>query len=137
MTDAERTANEVLAHSEDEGEWDDQPEQLEVRPSGTQVISARLPTALAEELLAEVARRGVRPSELVRQSVDRPLHPQRPDTGTALAYAFVNAFMSERLSLVTPLLQYRTENSNPVVEPAERLEPPLLVTLGFPRGDGK
>jgi hypothetical protein len=43
---------------------------IESRPSGTHVISARLPAPLAEELLAEVSRTGARLSDLVRQAVE-------------------------------------------------------------------
>ena len=49
------SAEEVLAHSEDPGEWSDEPAQIGSRPSATQVVSARLPSALAEELLALAA----------------------------------------------------------------------------------
>jgi len=70
MKETRNAADSVLAHSEDEGEWEDGPEQIESRPSGTQVISARLPTVLAEHLLAEASNRGIRPSELVRQAVE-------------------------------------------------------------------
>lgn len=70
MAETEHIADEVLAHSEDEDEWEDEPEQIESRPSGTQVISARLPTALAEELLAGASRRKVR--------VYRGPHSSRP-----------------------------------------------------------
>jgi hypothetical protein len=130
MTEAERVANEVLAHSEDEGEWDERPAQIETRPSGTQVISARLPTALAEELLAEAERRGVKVSELVRDAVDHLLHPETPTAHHPTTG--ITASVSARLTVVTPLWQYRTENSNPIVEPDEIPEPPLVVALGYP-----
>src|SRR4051794_21577523 len=68
MTD--HIAEDVLAHSEDEGEWDDAPEKIEVRPSGTQVISARLPEELAQRFLDEAERRGIKPSQLAREAIE-------------------------------------------------------------------
>ena len=115
-------ADELLAHSEDDGEWEDEPAQIESRPSGTQVISARLPTALAEELLAEATRRNVKPSDLIRQAVDSFLHA-RPDH-----IAGISAYSTGSVRVVVYLDQYRTENLNPVVEPAE---PPRAVGVGL------
>lgn len=59
-------------------EQEDQPVQIERRPSGMQVISARLPTPLAEQLFTEAERRGVKLSELIREAVAQFLgkHPQ-------------------------------------------------------------
>ncbi len=117
------SADDVLTHSEDEGEWEDEPEQIESRPSGTQVVSARLPTALAEELLSKAAHMEVRPSELIRQAVDAFLHGE-PRRGTELT-----VYEGNQIRVVTPKNQYRTENSNLVVEvPAE---PAHVVALGF------
>jgi hypothetical protein len=110
MTEKERSADEVLAHSEDEGEWEEEPEQIESRPSGTQVISARLPSALAEDLLAEAARRGARPSELVRQAVEKWL------SGRAAGVADIRAYAGQNMRMVTPSPESRTENFNLVVE---------------------
>jgi hypothetical protein len=59
-------ADDVLAHSEDEGEWDDEPVAVERRPSGSQVLSVRVPDDVAALVLAEAERRGVRLSEVVR-----------------------------------------------------------------------
>src|SRR6266851_8293185 len=116
MGDSAKSADEVLAHSQDEGEWEDEPELIESRPSGTHVISARLPTVLAEELLSEASRRGVRPSEVVRQAVEAYLR-----AGSAKV-AGISARSTGMLRVVTPLSDYRTENPNLVVPPTERLE---------------
>jgi hypothetical protein len=70
MNEAKKPADEVLAHSEEDGEWEDEAEEIETRPSGTQVISARLPGLLAEHVLSEASQRGIRPSELVRQALE-------------------------------------------------------------------
>jgi hypothetical protein len=116
MEDAERSADEILAHSEDEGEWEDAAEQIENRPSGSQVISARLPTILAEELLDEASQRGLRPSEVVRQAVEAYLHAR------SAAVAGMSAQGTGMIRVVTSLSEYRTENQNLVVLPTERLE---------------
>jgi hypothetical protein len=116
MGETAKSADEVLAHSEDEGEWEAEPELIESRPSGTQVISARLPTILAEELLDEASRRGVRPSEVVRQAVEAYLR-----SGSARV-AGISARSTGTLRVTTPLSDYRTENPNLVVLPTEHLE---------------
>lgn len=112
MTSNAGAADEVLAHSKEEGEWEDEPEQIEARPSGNQVISARLPTALAEELLSEADRRGVRPSELVREAVESMLH----DRPGIVADLVANSGGTLRVAVLS---DYRTENRNLVVEPPE------------------
>ena len=110
MADRESTADEVLARSEDEGEWEEEPEQIESRPSGTQVISARLPSALAEELLAAAQQRGVRPSEVVREAVEKWLH-------TRPAGVFdIQASAGQNMRVVTPAAESKTENFNLVVQ---------------------
>jgi hypothetical protein len=110
MADREPRADEVLARSEDEGEWEEEPEQIESRPSGTQVISARLPSALAEELLAAAQQRSVRPSEVVREAVEKWLHA-RP------AGVFdIRASAGQNMRVVTPAAENKTENFNLVVQ---------------------
>jgi hypothetical protein len=121
MPETENAADEVLAHSEDEGEWEDGPEQIESRPSGTQVISARLPTGLAEELLTEASRRKVRPSELVRAAVDAYLHDAPGAVIDLLARGSANVTIS------LPRRDGSTENLNLVVDSdldTDRLEIP-------------
>ena len=125
MPETRDPADEALAHSEDENEWDDQPEQIVSRPSGTQVISARLPSALAETLLAEAARQGTRPSELVRQAVEAFLSKEE-----ANGVADLSAYAGYLMRVVTPIGQYSTENSNLVVDvPAE---PAQVVAVAKP-----
>jgi hypothetical protein len=118
----EEAVEEVLAHAEDEDEWEEQPTRIESRPTGTQVISARLPTALAEKLLAEAARRGLKPSELVRAAVERMLHAE---AGLA-AFTMSN---DVRVRVLTPVSPSRTENPNLVLTD----EPSKVVALGFER----
>lgn len=123
MTDQHGAADEVLRHSEDEGEWDEQAEQIEVRPSGTQVISARLPAGLAEQLLAEARRRGVKASELVRQAVEAFMSV--PANGVFGLSA--NTQGTVRLS--GGMTQLQTENLNLVVNIPT--EPPEIVAIGL------
>ena len=110
MTERQTTAGEVLAHSEDEGEWEDEPEQVESKPSGTQVISARLPSALAEELLAEAQRRGSRSSEVVRAAVEMWLRARPAGVVDIRAYA------GQNMTVITPTGESKTENFNLVVQ---------------------
>lgn len=110
MAETEGPVDEVLAHSEDEGEWEDEPEQIETRPSGSQVISARLPSALAERLLSVAASRGVRPSELVRDAIEMWL---RSSPGSVVD---IKAHAGNNMRVLTPPWSPdRTENYNLVV----------------------
>ena len=94
----------------DEGEWGEEPEQIESRPSGMQVISARLPSALAEELLAAAAHRKVRPSQVVREAVEKWLH-----AGPA-GILGIQASVGGDMRVLSPLPQGGTENANLVAE---------------------
>jgi len=109
MGEKERPADDILEHSEDEGEWEQEPEQIESRPSGSQVISARLPTALAEQVLAEAGRRGVKPSEVVREAIEIWLR------ATPGGVAEISAYAGQNMRVITPSTQRRTENFNLVV----------------------
>jgi predicted DNA-binding protein len=116
MTDR-AIADDVLDHSEDDGEWDEEPEVIERRPRGTQVVSARLPVDLAQQVLAEASRRGAKPSELVREAIEH--YFRRDRTGSVTAYA------GQRVRLWQQFASYETENPA-VTDPA-----PNLVALGI------
>ncbi len=77
MTDREMSdrevADDVLAHSADEGEWDETPVAIETRANGTQVISARLPSDLAHRVVEEAATLGIPVSDFVRMALERHL----------------------------------------------------------------
>ena len=66
-------ADDVLAHSNDANEWADEAVAIERRPSGTQVLSARLPEELARRVIAEAARRNLSMSQLVRDALEQYL----------------------------------------------------------------
>lgn len=106
-------ADEVLAHSEDEGEWEDEPVAVDRRPTGSAVVSVRLPRALADLLFAEAARRGVKPSEVVRAAVERHLDGVAP--------ALVNAY-GYRVTIVSPVMY---DTVNPLVSASDL--PPVLT----------
>ncbi len=110
-------ADDVLAHSEDEGEWEDNPTSIESRPRGTQVVSARLPVALAQQLLTEAGRRGIKPSELVREAMEEFLN-------RGLLHESVTGFPGHRLHFSSLSMPYATEN------PAVTDLPPDFVALG-------
>ena len=110
MAEKESAADEVLARSEDEGEWEEEPAQIESRPSGTQVISARLPSALAEDLLAEAQRLRARPSELVREAVEMWLKAK------PAGMVDIRASAGQNMRVVTPTAESRSENFNLFVQ---------------------
>lgn len=82
-------------------EWE--PMAIESRPSGMQVISARLPTALAERTLAVATAEGVRPSEVVRRALAAFLAPPQ---------AQVSVTASSRIRILSPLGSVLTGNLN-------------------------
>ena len=110
MAEKGSEADEVLAHSEDEGEWEEEPAQIESRPSGTQVVSARLPSPLAEALLAEAQRLNVRPSEVIRAAVERWL------TTKPSGMVDIRASAGQNMRIVSPMPDSRSENFNLVVQ---------------------
>lgn len=112
MTDAD----DVLAHSEDEGEWDDQPVAAAVRPSGNQVLSARIPVALAEQVFDEAARRGVSMSEVVRAAIEEFFTPK--------VVHILTAQPGERVRI---FLTYTYDTANPVVTVNDL--PPLRAAI--------
>ncbi|MHB2021955.1 MAG: hypothetical protein ACYCO3_01290 [Mycobacteriales bacterium] len=113
----------VLAHSGDDGEWEDAPVEIERRPTGKQVMSARLSQAAALALMDMAAERGVRPSDIVREAVDEYLH-----TGSRRR-AQVQVLMPEkseytRVSWSAAPPFHCPDMTNPV-----ETEPPNLVSL--------
>ena len=110
MNEAKKPADEVLLHSEEDGEWEDEAEEIETRPSGTQVISARLPGLLAEHVLSEASQRGIRPSELVRQALEAYM---RSGSGTI---ASVSVQTTGSLSVSGKIKAQPTQNPNLVVD---------------------
>lgn len=123
----QQPADEILAHSTDDGEWDDEAETIEARPSGTQVISARIPTPLAEQFFAEAARRRMKVSDLVREALDLLLSPR------GVGRASVNATASILVRVDASTKGYRTANPNLVVD--IETEPPRHDALGFVEGE--
>lgn len=113
----DREPSEATSQRQDEGD------SQGARPPVMQAVSARLPAALVEKLNEEAARRGIRPSELIRQAVEILLRGE-PDT-----IADLNASVGYQMTIMTPLSQYQTENSNLVVEVST--EPSQVVALGY------
>ncbi|HVF05210.1 MAG TPA: hypothetical protein VNA20_10240 [Frankiaceae bacterium] len=110
-------ADDVLAHSEDPDEWEDEPVAIERRPSGNQVLSARIPTALADRVFAEAARRNVKASEIVRVAVESYFSPP--------VFAVVKVQVGPRVRMFLTTAAYDTEN--PVVTVGDI--PPLRAAM--------
>ena len=113
----DRQLGEAMDHRQDRGDVQD------ARSSAMQAVSARLPAALVEQLIEEAARRGIKPSELIRQAVEGLLR-ERPEKSADL-----NGSVGYQMTIVTPISQYQTENSNLVVEVP--MEPSHVVALGY------
>jgi len=101
----------------------DTGDSQDARTPAMQAVSARLPAVLMEQLSEEAAKRGIKPSELVRQAVEALLR------GTPEKNADLNASVGNQMTVVAPLNQYKTENPNLVVEVP--IEPSHVVALGY------
>lgn len=97
--------DEVLGHREDEDEWGE-PVEIEVRPSGKLVLSARIPTELGHLVFAEARRRDTTLSEVVRDALDQYFHPW-------VGHRQVGTFLGWRVSVIRVEAAYDT--ANPVV----------------------
>jgi hypothetical protein len=118
----DQPARDVLSSGEGEDQGVSQAAQNETRSSGMQVLSTRVPAALAQELQVEAARQGVRPSELLRRAVEGLL--SHGSVATEL-----NPTTGNQMRVTTDLPKYTTENANLVVEIPT--EPAYLVALGY------
>lgn len=118
----EEVAQDVLDHSENADEWSDESVRIDSRPSGSQVVSVRLHTELAQRLFEEAALLEVRPSELVRVAVERLLSSRGPVAALRVA----GGAKGWPVRILTPTSEYRTENANLVVE-----EPRTVEALDF------
>jgi hypothetical protein len=62
-------ARELYEHRNDPGEWEEEPEPIEVRPARTSVVSVRLPRDEMDALEAAAAAAGESLSEYVRKAI--------------------------------------------------------------------
>ncbi|CAN5684495.1 hypothetical protein BH24ACT26_BH24ACT26_02090 [soil metagenome] len=67
-------AAELHEHRHDEGEWEDEPAEVEVRPKSTSVVSFRLPSEELDALEDAAERTGESMSEFVRKALALRLH---------------------------------------------------------------
>ncbi|MGH2682901.1 MAG: hypothetical protein ACRDIX_06680 [Actinomycetota bacterium] len=75
MSDEQRDpAAELFEHRDDAGEWSEEPEEIEVRPSPSEVVSFRVPSG-EFDLLEDAARNaGESISEYIRKALALRLH---------------------------------------------------------------
>lgn len=65
----ENEARELYEHRQDPGEWEQEPERIEVRPARSSVLSVRLPRAEFDALEEAARAAGETLSEYVRRAV--------------------------------------------------------------------
>lgn len=80
-TTAETGADDLYENRYDPDEWDEQPIQIEVRPTGSEVVSFRLPADELDRIVEAAEKSGESLSEFVRGALRDRLEP----TGQALA----------------------------------------------------
>lgn len=118
-------ADDVLAHSEDEGEWENEPVVLERRSTGTQVLSARLPRELAHRVFAAAEERRTRPSDVLREALESYFAKDHH-----VLEASATAQPGPRVRLFGPPLRgYETQNPTDIVVSAFDGSPLSLVSL--------
>lgn len=69
MTSPRDQADELYQHRHDPDEWAEEPEQIEVRPARSSVLSVRLPRNEFDALEAAAAERGESVSQYVRTAL--------------------------------------------------------------------
>jgi hypothetical protein len=65
----EREAQELLEHRDDPGEWSEEVEAVEIRPSRSEVVSFRIPSEELDALEEAAGRTGETLSEFVRRAL--------------------------------------------------------------------
>jgi hypothetical protein len=69
MNNEKDTADELWEHRNDPDEWSEEAEEIETRPSGSAVVSFRIPWDELEELDEAATENGESLSEFIRQAV--------------------------------------------------------------------
>ena len=68
MSESRRSADELLEHRDDPGEWSEESEEVEVRPA-SEVVSFRLPPDEVDRLVEAARTSGESISEYVRKAI--------------------------------------------------------------------
>ena len=74
MSEERDLVEELHAHRDDPEEWSDEAEEIEVRPSRSEVVSFRLPSEELDSLVDASKEAGESLSEYVRKSIAVRLH---------------------------------------------------------------
>lgn len=74
MSMNERRARELHEHRDDSEEWEDEASAIDSRPSGSQVVSFRVPTEEFELLQKGLGTTGEKLSEYIRKAIAVRLH---------------------------------------------------------------
>lgn len=82
-TMSERDVEEVFEHRDDDGEWDDEPADVVVRTTRSEVVSFRLPSEEMDKLHAAANGAGESISEFVRKAVTQRIEGRAPHQSTA------------------------------------------------------
>lgn len=113
-------AEEILEHRDDEGEWEEDPEQFDVRPSRSEAVSFRLPVEEMDALEEAAVKNGESLSEYLRKSLALRLH------GMPIGPAVEVSSGVSRLTIRSHIV-VGTGKENPT-DPFVADEPPLTAT---------
>ena len=95
---AEQAADDLYDHRNEPGEWDDQPVDIEVRPTGSEVVSFRLPSDELDRVVEAAKAAGESLSQFVRGALRARLEP----TAQALARTLTSGPLTRHASAGPP-----------------------------------
>lgn len=90
----EQGADDLFDHRNDPDEWDDQPVEIEVRPTGSEVVSFRLPSDELDRVMEAARAVGESLSQFVRGALSVRLEPP----GQALARTVTSGPLARHVS---------------------------------------
>jgi hypothetical protein len=89
---------ELHNHRDDDGEWEDEAEKIEVRPTRTEVVSFRLPSEELDQVQDIAAKAGESLSEFIRKALALRLY------GTPIGPSFEFSSGAHRLTVRSHIL---------------------------------
>lgn len=90
----EQGADELFDHRNDPDEWDDEPVEIDVRPTGSEVVSFRLPSDELDRVMEAAQAAGESLSQFVRGALSVRLEPP----GQALARTVTSGPLARHVS---------------------------------------
>jgi len=130
MTKSNQDAADLHDHRNDEGEWSDEVEVIEVRPRRTEVISFRVPSEELDRIEEAAERAGQSLSQFIRAAVQMQLEGRR----AAVQRIPVLDVMTGRANFVVNLHRHISSSMGEAPSSWVPDRPPVLVNITKPDG---